>query len=194
MYVHRIITIPTLLTLTRLGLIPWLVILLRAQQWYQALIIFAIAAVTDALDGIIARLWNQQSFVGACLDAIADKILIVACYATLTTVPALQHNGVMPGWVVALILCKELVLIIGVTILFCRGMLRTVTAHWLGKTAMALQVSYFMMFLLSAVMNWHSLYLSYLLVGVVLVTLAALVHYSLIGLYAYYLPVYNNRK
>ncbi len=82
-------TVPNLLSLLRMGIIPLFVIALLEGQPRRALILFLVAGVTDALDGFIARFWNQRSVLGTYLDPIADKLLLMTAYVILS-VPSLQ--------------------------------------------------------------------------------------------------------
>ncbi|MBT4577751.1 CDP-alcohol phosphatidyltransferase family protein, partial [bacterium] len=95
----RQITIPTVLTVIRFILIPFVAQALLLQQWMYALLLFVIASVTDLLDGMLARWLNQSSWLGRILDPLADKLLIFVVYAVLLVVP-LQGDlrGLMPHW------------------------------------------------------------------------------------------------
>ena len=77
----------------------------------QALWIFAIAGVTDALDGFIARFWHQQSALGAYLDPLADKLLLVTAYVMLA-IPNLRTGLVIPAWVTALVITRDVVIVV----------------------------------------------------------------------------------
>nr|HPJ97471.1 CDP-alcohol phosphatidyltransferase family protein [Syntrophales bacterium] len=71
--------IPNLLTLLRILLVPLIVIFLIDEAYLKALITFFISGITDALDGFLARLLHQKTVLGAYLDPIADKALLVTC-------------------------------------------------------------------------------------------------------------------
>ena len=73
-------SIPNLLTLIRIILIPWFAILLINGSFKQALWVFAGAAVTDSLDGLTARWFSQRTRLGSLLDPIADKLLLSTAY------------------------------------------------------------------------------------------------------------------
>ncbi|UCF80922.1 MAG: CDP-alcohol phosphatidyltransferase family protein [Acidobacteriota bacterium] len=70
------LTLPNQLTLLRMGLTPLFLILLLSRQYGWTLLVFMLAAFTDALDGFIARLWRQKTTLGAYLDPVADKMLL----------------------------------------------------------------------------------------------------------------------
>lgn len=72
------ITVSTALTLARIALVPFIVTAMIGDRWGLACALFIIAAITDALDGALARWRNEQTFLGASLDPLADKFLIVA--------------------------------------------------------------------------------------------------------------------
>jgi len=103
--------LPNLITLARLLAVPVTVYLLLIGSYDAAFWLFIAAGVSDALDGIVAKHFNATSEVGAFLDPLADKALLVAVYVTLGY---LEHIAV---WLVILIVFRDL-LIIGGAILF----------------------------------------------------------------------------
>ena len=106
------LTVPNLLSILRMGLIPWFAISVIDGDATQALWIFAIAGITDALDGFIARFWSQQSALGAYLDPLADKLLLVTAYVMLA-IPNLRAGGlVIPAWVTALVITRDVVIVV----------------------------------------------------------------------------------
>lgn len=105
------LTIPNLLSILRMGLIPWFAISVLDGDASRALLIFAIAGVTDALDGFIARFWRQQSPLGAYLDPLADKLLLVTAYVMLS-IPNLRIGLVIPAWVTALVITRDVVIVV----------------------------------------------------------------------------------
>lgn len=105
------LTIPNLLSLSRMGLIPLFVIAVIGQQPERALAVFAIAGVTDALDGLIARYFDQQSVLGAYLDPIADKLLLTTAFVILA-IPN-THTGVLiPLWITVLVLARDITILV----------------------------------------------------------------------------------
>ncbi len=105
------LTIPNLLSILRMGLIPWFAISVIDGDATRALWIFAIAGVTDALDGFIARFWRQQSALGAYLDPLADKLLLMTAYVMLA-IPNLRIGLVIPAWVTALVITRDVVIVV----------------------------------------------------------------------------------
>ena len=80
----RIITLPNLLTVFRMVLIPIFVSLVFYQRFVWALAVFVTAGITDGLDGLLARRFHQQSQLGTILDPIADKLMLVTAFIVLT--------------------------------------------------------------------------------------------------------------
>ena len=103
----RIINVPNALTLGRILLLPVVVWRFVLGDTTGALIVYMTAMLTDALDGIIARKTNQITALGKLLDPIADKLSLV------TLLGLFVSNGEIPLWVLAIILFKEVMMVIG---------------------------------------------------------------------------------
>jgi cardiolipin synthase (CMP-forming) len=99
--------LPNALTILRLLLVPPLAWLLLAGDYDAALWVAMIAGVTDALDGALARLCGWQSWLGGILDPLADKLMLVTGYLCL------WWQGVLPDWLAALVLGRDLVIVVG---------------------------------------------------------------------------------
>lgn len=134
------ITISTFLTLVRFVLIPFIVIAMILQAWHIAFALFITAGVTDVLDGWLARLLNQRTFLGAALDPLADKLLMIAVFATLSF--AQSPLFTIPHWFVMLVLCKEVIQIIGAIYIYRRKGHLTIAPTWLGKSLGLVQTAF----------------------------------------------------
>jgi cardiolipin synthase len=111
--VDRVLTVPNAISMARLAGVPvflWLVLVPQADWWAVGLLIAA--GLSDWLDGKLARAWNQQSRLGEVLDPAADRLYIAA------TLIALAVRAIIPWWLVAVLVSRELVL--GVTLLVLR--------------------------------------------------------------------------
>lgn len=107
MTLHRWRWIPNALTFLRILLvIPFAGALLEGN-YRLSLLIFAAAAVTDALDGFLARYFHWRSRLGAVADPLADKALLISAYLVLT------YSGILPLWLFALVLGRDLVIVAG---------------------------------------------------------------------------------
>lgn len=99
--------IPNILTFLRILLVAPIVVLLVKERYASAMVLFAIAGVSDGLDGYLAKRNGWITRLGSFLDPLADKVLLVCCYLTL------GWNGLLPWWLVALVLGRDLVILIG---------------------------------------------------------------------------------
>lgn len=127
----RIVTIPNLLSVIRLALVPvflWLV--LGPQQDELALVVLVVSGVTDYLDGKLARRLNQTSAVGAILDPVADRLFILAVVSGLW----LRH--IIPWWLMVILPLRDVFLFGLVPFLRTRGY-SSLPVHFLGKAATA---------------------------------------------------------
>jgi cardiolipin synthase (CMP-forming) len=128
----RLLTVPNLISFARLALVPvflWLLLVPR-QPWSDllALVILAVSAFTDWLDGYLARRWNQISRVGQMLDPVADRLYIVA------TVIAFLIRDIIPWWFAAAVVLRDVLLALTIPILRRYG-LGPLPVHFLGKAA-----------------------------------------------------------
>lgn len=142
-------TIPNLISVLRMGLVPLFIIAVLEGQSLRALILFLVAGLTDALDGFIARFANQQSLLGAYLDPIADKILLTAAYIALT-IPSLNHGVQIPVWITVLVIGRDVLLVVVGLILYMAGGIRKFPVTILSKINTAIQVAAVLVVLLSA--------------------------------------------
>jgi cardiolipin synthase (CMP-forming) len=132
-------TVPNLLTLLRMGLVPLFIIAVVNGDATKALLIFVAAGITDALDGFIARFWGQQSLLGAYLDPIADKLLLVSAYVVLS-IPSLAHGAPIPVWVTILVIARDVLLVSVSLVLYLAAGVRRFPPTVLSKVNTALQV------------------------------------------------------
>ncbi len=103
--------IPNLVTLGRICAVPVIIWLILDRRMESAFWVALAAAISDAVDGIIAKRFNMQTTLGAYLDPIADKALLVSVYI------ALGHEGFLPTWLVILVVFRD-ALIVGGALLF----------------------------------------------------------------------------
>lgn len=105
------INIPNILTICRILMTPLFVILLLKNQLGTALVIFILAGISDALDGLIARVFNQRTELGAFLDPIADKLLLDAAFISLGIL------SLLPSWVVVIVITRDILILVGLAII-----------------------------------------------------------------------------
>jgi cardiolipin synthase len=122
------------LTVLRILLTPVFVSLLVYRKPGPALVVFAVAALTDLLDGYIARRRASQSRLGAFLDPMADKLLLSASFVTLTYLKAL------PFWIAAVVISRDVILALGTVLIYMLGGRVHPRPTWAGKAATFFQI------------------------------------------------------
>jgi cardiolipin synthase (CMP-forming) len=140
----RILTVPNMLTVFRMVLIPVFVTLLFYQRFVLALAVFAIAGFTDGLDGLLARRFDQQSQLGTVLDPIADKLMLVTAFIVLSMrsvfpQPLPGHLPV-PFWVTVAVISRDVFIIVGAAAINIMTGFRGFRPSWLGKLNTTVQI------------------------------------------------------
>jgi len=126
--------IPNLLTLLRIILVPVIVIFLIQGSFCKALIVFIVAALSDALDGFLARVLHQQSVLGAYLDPIADKALLASSFVTLAILK------VLPGWLTVIVISRDFIILLGISVLSIMSISVKIRPVFVSKITTALQL------------------------------------------------------
>lgn len=98
-------SLPNLITLARLGLVPVIIAMISGNHWRGACLVFILAGVSDAVDGWLARSFNLRTELGAYLDPVADKALLVSIYV------ALAVESVLPASLTIIIVARDLMII-----------------------------------------------------------------------------------
>lgn len=130
------LNIPNSLTILRILLVPLFVGLLIYEHVTYALITLFVAALTDALDGSIARIANQRTRVGAYLDPLADKLLLMSSFVTLSIL------DVVPVWSVILVVSRDAILLTGTVLARLTDTSIDLSPTALGKATTAFQLGY----------------------------------------------------
>ena len=123
--------IPNMLTILRFILIPFIYVSVLSKHFLIALIIFTTSAITDVLDGYIARKYNYITDIGKLMDPLADKLTQIALLLSLTILK------ILPLWIFIVVFVKELVLVISASVLYSKKEV-VVYSKWYGKLATTL--------------------------------------------------------
>lgn len=107
---------------------------------YLALITFILAAVSDGIDGYIARQFNQTSRLGAILDPLADKLLMLTGLITLSIVPWGADDWIIPTWYILMVLARDISIGIGCVMIISLGIKLDIHPHWSGKATTIAQL------------------------------------------------------
>lgn len=106
------LTLPNFLTLLRIAAVPVFLICVTSGQYAAALALFLAAGITDAIDGALARALESRSAIGASLDPLADKLLVLSSFLSLT------WYGVLPAWLFILVATRDVVILGGYLVLY----------------------------------------------------------------------------
>jgi cardiolipin synthase len=126
--------LPNYITLFRVVLIPFFINLMIYGYYREALAVFVLAGVTDALDGMIARLTKSQTELGAFLDPMADKLLILSAFVTLVLLDKL------PVWLSIIVVSRDVIVVLGSILLYVTGHDLKVRPSIVGKATTLLQL------------------------------------------------------
>jgi cardiolipin synthase len=140
----RIVTVPNMLTVFRMVLIPVFVTMLFYRRFILALAVFVCAGLTDGLDGILARRFDQRSQLGTVLDPIADKLMMVTAFIVLSMrsifpAPVPSHLPV-PFWVTITVISRDVFIIVGAAAINIMTGFRGFRPSWLGKVNTTVQI------------------------------------------------------
>jgi len=127
-------SLPNILTLIRILLIPLFVLLIINKHLDWALMTFAVAGITDGLDGLIARLTHQRTELGAYLDPIADKLLLFSGFISLAIIE------VIPSWLVVIVVTRDVIILMGFLVMFLTGYHPKINPSLLSKTTTTFQI------------------------------------------------------
>ena len=131
-------TIPNILTLGRLLLVPCFLVASMKGMYTTAFVIFVSAAVTDILDGMIARRWNLRSRIGALLDPAADKTLMVCGFVYYTFADRLPVANI-PGWLTFTVFIRDFLIAFFAYLMYTRIHISKFPPTVFGKASTVLQ-------------------------------------------------------
>jgi cardiolipin synthase (CMP-forming) len=172
----QLLNFPNALTLLRIVLIPFFLALLSKHRYTSALYVFALAALTDGLDGAVARWFDMRTEIGAYLDPFADKLLLVSAFVVLTI------ENSFPAWLLGVVLIRDIVIVFGYFMFaFFTGERPPMRPTFLGKASTFLQLLCVIGALARAGVKWP-LYWNCLLYLTLAVTASAGLHYAYQGL------------
>src|SRR5436853_3154768 len=163
-------------TLLRMLLIPAFVILVVYGHLGWALTVFVIAGATDAVDGLIARRAGQKTSLGAWLDPMADKLLLVTTFIVLT-LPGLNLANRLPIWLTVLIISRDIVIVLTVAIVNLAIGRRTFRPSIFGKIATATYILTVTMAMFYNYLGYHSPLVTFCIYLSLVITLISGFHY-----------------
>ena len=140
----RIVTVPNMLTVFRMVLIPVFVTFVFYQRFLLALAAFVVAGITDGLDGLLARRFDQRSQLGTILDPIADKLMLVTAFVVLSMRSVfpqpLPNHLPIPFWVTIAVISRDVFIVVGAAAINIMTGFRGFRPSWLGKLNTTVQI------------------------------------------------------
>ena len=156
-------SIPNIITLGRILLVPFIVWAIASNQLEIAFAIFIIAGVSDAVDGFLAKRFNMASELGALLDPVADKALLVSIYM------ALGIWGAIPRWIVILVVSRDIMIVGAVIVSWLYGKPIPMKPLMVSKLNTVAQVAFAALVLASLGFGFNSTPYDLILMGLVTV-------------------------
>ena len=129
-------TIPNLITIFRLIIVPLVIVMITQQRWGMAFALFIVAGISDGVDGFIARRFDMRSEFGAIIDPLADKALLVSIYVTLAVV------GVLPGWLAVFVVARDLMIVAAILVSWLMARPVAIRPLFISKLNTALQIGF----------------------------------------------------
>jgi cardiolipin synthase (CMP-forming) len=167
--------LPNTLTLMRVLLIPLFVILIINKAFGWALVTFAVAGITDAVDGLIARVTGQRTELGAYLDPIADKLLLSSAFVTLAIIE------LIPSWLTVIVVTRDIIILIGFLMFFLTNHHPKMGPSLVSKITTFFQILTILLFLISEYYLIPKGLYHLAIYGVVVFTIISGIHYIFIG-------------
>ena len=125
---------PNLITIGRILLVPLTIWLLISEEFAAAFFVFIIAGISDGVDGYLARITNRQTELGAYLDPIADKALLVSVFAALGIVK------ILPAWLVLIVITRDILIVGGVLLAWVINQPLIMKPLWISKLNTVVQI------------------------------------------------------
>jgi cardiolipin synthase (CMP-forming) len=157
------LSIPNIITLGRILLVPFIVWAIASNQLEIAFAIFIVAGVSDAVDGFLAKRFNMSSELGALLDPVADKALLVSIYM------ALGIWGAIPRWIVILVVSRDIMIVGAVIVSWLFGKPIPMKPLMVSKLNTVAQVAFAALVLASLGFGFNSAPYDLILMGFVTV-------------------------
>lgn len=172
----RALNLPNTLTVTRIVLIPVFITSIQYKRYDYALYFFIFAAITDLLDGLLARLKDQKTQLGTILDPLADKFLLVTSYLFFA------YYGWLPRWLTVIVISRDIVIITGWVLIYFITHALMVKPSLFGKISTNVQLALICFVLLNlnfGVLDGIKIPLVW---GTAAITTISGIHYIFIGL------------
>ena len=167
--------LPNILTLTRVLLIPVFVIFIMNKLFNWALLTFAIAGITDGIDGLMARITHQRTELGAYLDPIADKLLLFAAFISLAIIEFI------PSWLVVIVITRDVIILVGFLVMFLTSYRPKISPSLLSKATTVFQIITILLVLMAGYSTVFKQLSMIAIYGTAVITILSGSHYIYLG-------------
>lgn len=165
-------SLPNLITLARLGLVPVIIAMIAGGHWKEACVVFVLAGISDAVDGWLAKRFNLRTELGAYLDPVADKALLVSIYV------ALAIEKTLPATLTIIVVARDLMIVGAVMISWLMHKPVEIKPLWISKWTTAAQIAFAALLLASKAFQFGlGLWFGVAVYAVAALTLASLAAY-----------------
>lgn len=171
-----VLTVANLLTVLRLILIPVFVTAAYYQNFDWALCVFFAAAITDGLDGLVARAFNQKTQLGAILDPMADKLLLVTAFIVLSF-PRFTVTPPIPFWLTATAISRDVFIVLGALVINMTTGFSDFRPSVPGKVNTFVQIVMIVFFLTANAFDYFSRFLPLAFYVTLAITVFSGIHY-----------------
>ncbi len=127
-------TIPNLISIIRLAMVPYIVMTLIEGRFLLAFVLFVAVGISDGVDGFIARKFNQRTELGAYLDPLADKALLISVFVVL------GYLEIIPVWLAIAVITRDVLITAGVLVAFAIGNPIAIKPLFVSKANTATQI------------------------------------------------------
>jgi cardiolipin synthase len=179
--INPIFTVPNVLSILRILLIPVFVVLLIGDKKLSAFFVFLFASLTDLLDGIAARIWHQKTILGTYLDPAADKLLMASTFIALS-LPRLGSPNTLPLWLVLVVIIRDVYIVSGALAYIKLTGQTKVKPTLPGKACTVVEMGLLVLVLFFNALGKSPAFLSVLYIVTLSIVLISTVHYTAIGL------------
>jgi cardiolipin synthase (CMP-forming) len=146
-------TLPNFITLLRLAMLPFFLVAIYDGSFRLALGLFVAAGISDGIDGYLARRFDMSSALGAYLDPIADKLMMMSSYVFLS-IPSYPGQYKIPFWVVVLVVSRDVLLLTVALLLILTGSKLRFPPTWAGKVTTVTMIVNVLIVLCANIWNW----------------------------------------
>ncbi len=146
-------TLPNFITLLRLAALPFFLVAISDGQFNIALGIFVAAGLSDGIDGFLARRFDMRSALGAYLDPIADKLLLMSSYLFLA-IPSYPAHYKVPVWLAVMVISRDILLMLVALLMILATSHKRFPPSWVGKVTTVTQIITVLFVLCANIWDW----------------------------------------